>query len=103
MSSAKSKTCSNTEHSKVEKKSQEKGASVFILKERFSKTKLADPVASMNLEEVTESEEVDNDDTETFEVSERGDITIKVIPPAGTIGVDDDSNIPEPCPSKPPS
>jgi hypothetical protein len=99
------KTCANPEHKKIEVKNKERGASNFILKERFRQTQLSHPVNPMEVDEIQRAshgvEDVE-DDVEWYEVNQSGKVSVhsKLIP--GTVGVEDDAMEPVvPCPSKP--
>jgi hypothetical protein len=91
------KTCSDPEHRQAEVKYKEKGASLFILSQQFRNTQ---PVESLNPSEIHQANNVDSDDVEWFEVNDSGNMRVESKPNPGTIGVADDTAVPEPCPSK---
>ena len=95
-----SKTCSDPEHKQAEAKNKEKGASLFLLSQRYRNTQLSHPVESLNHAEIQQADSIDSDDVEWFEVKSNGDMTVESLPDPGTIGVVDDITVPNPCPSK---
>ncbi len=93
-----SKTCANLEHKEVETANKAKGASLFILRERFRKTQ---PTESLEPQEIRDMASEDSDAVEWFEVDAAGNIIVCGINHPGTVGAENDAIIPEPCPSKP--
>jgi hypothetical protein len=97
-----SKTCANSEHKKIEAKNKERGASNFILKERFRQTQLSHPVNPMEVDnEIQHAEDVE-DEVEWYEVNQSGKVSVHSKLNPGTVGAEDDAMEPVvPCPSKP--
>jgi hypothetical protein len=105
----------------MEAQNKEKNAAMFILKERFQKTQISHPTEffatdntalptpellnSLNPEDVSRMDLEMGDPVEEhqewFEVSDRGQVTIRNEPHPGTIGVDDGPT--EPCLLKAPT
>ena len=96
-----SKTCSSPEHKEIERKNKEKGASTFILKDRFRHSQASRPVDSLGPEEISQAEDVEETTVEWFEVDKANTIRLRSKPNPGTVGAEDDMLAPEPCPSKP--
>jgi hypothetical protein len=104
-----SKTCSDARHKQMEAQNKEKNAAMFILKEQFQKTQISHPTEffvtdnttvpapelpnSLNPEDVSrmdlEMADPVEEHQEWFEVSNKGQVTIRNEPHSGTIGVDD--------------
>jgi hypothetical protein len=62
------KTCSNPVHKEFERKNKEKGASNFILKERFQNTYSSQPVDMLGTQQIDQVEDVEETTIEWFEV-----------------------------------
>jgi hypothetical protein len=92
-----SKTCANPEHKTVETTNKAKGASLFILRERFRKTQPVESLEPQEMEDVVG----DSDEVEWFEIDGTGTIMSRTMDHPGTVGAGDDTVVPEPCPSKP--
>ena len=84
-----SKTCSDPKHKQAEVKNKEKGASLFLLSQRYRNTQLSHPVESLNPAEIQQADSIDSDEVEWFEVNSNGDMTVESQPNPGTIGVVD--------------
>ena len=95
-----SKTCADPEHKNVEATSKAKGASLFILRERFQKFQ---PTESLELPEIGQGHTTSDDpDVAWFEVDEDGNVAaVHSMNNPGTVGAENDAVLPEPCPSKP--
>ncbi|KAF8804503.1 hypothetical protein BYT27DRAFT_7106918 [Phlegmacium glaucopus] len=99
-----SKTCSNPEHKEIERKNKEKGASTFILKDRFRHSQASNLVNSLETQEIQQAEDVEETTQEWFEVDDiTNTVQLRSKPNPGTVGVEDDVLAPETCPSKPPT
>ena len=100
-----SKTCGDPTHKQAEAKNKEKGASMFILKERFrSWQPLLHPLESLPTKSESAPQQDlnnNNDDMEWFELDMSGNIALHSQPNPGTVGVSEDTVVMEPCPSKP--
>ena len=98
-----SKTCANLEHKEFERKNKEKGASNFILKERFWHTQVSQPVDTLNTQQIDHIDDVEETTIEWFEVDDSTNtVRLKSRANPGTVGTDDDGAVPplDPCPSK---
>jgi hypothetical protein len=65
-----SKTCSDPEHKEFERKNKEKGASNFILKERFRYTQASQPVDTLATQQIDHVDDVKETTIEWFEVDD---------------------------------
>jgi len=82
-------------------KNKERGASNFILKERFRQTQLSHPVDPTEVHEIQRADDVE-DDVEWYEVNDSsGKVSVHSKLNPGTVGAEDDAMEPIPCPSKP--
>ncbi|KAF8165809.1 hypothetical protein B0H34DRAFT_649042 [Crassisporium funariophilum] len=96
-----SKTCSNPEHKEFERKNKEKGASNFILKERFRHTQASQPVDTLAPQEMDQVEDIEATTMEWFEVDPvTKKVQLRSQANPGTVGTEDDASPPVPCPSK---
>jgi len=98
-----SKTCSIPEHKAFERKNKEKGASNFILKERFRYTQASQPVDTLATQQIDHVDDVEETTIEWFEVDDNTNtVRLKSRANPGTVGTEDDAALPplDPCPSK---
>ncbi|EDR16176.1 uncharacterized protein LACBIDRAFT_301995 [Laccaria bicolor S238N-H82] len=103
ISGADSKTCSDPEHKEFERKNKEKGASNFILKERFRHTQASQPVDTLATQQIDHVDDVEETTIEWFEVDDNSNtIRLKSRANPGTVGTEADTALPplDPCPSK---
>ena len=98
-----SKTCSNPVHKEFERKNKEKGASNFILKERFRNTNASQPVDTLGTQQIDQVEDVEETTIKWFEVDKiTNAIQLRSLANPGTVGtLNEDAPSPsDPCPSK---
>lgn len=99
-----SKTCSRPEHKEFERKNKEKGASNFILKERFRNTQASHPVDTLATQEIDQIEDVEETTIEWFEVNSiTKSVRLRSQINPGTVGILEEEVLsppPNPCPSK---
>jgi hypothetical protein len=98
-----SKTCSDPEHKEFERKNKEKGASNFILKERFRYTQASQPVDTLATQQIDHVDDVEETTIEWFEVDDNTNtVRLKSRANPGTVGTEANTTLPppDPCPSK---